>query len=136
MVRLRPSPLESAATTTNCFSSAVGKPIILRSSLEEGRDPVVASGPPPSVSGRRLVSRSGMMTAVAMQPRPPRHRIKVRHRRDLWVVSCSCGWTVETASTFMARLEERRHVETYGRVPGPASGRERREAQVERATPS
>jgi hypothetical protein len=76
------------------------------------------------------------MTVVATQQRPPKHRIRLHHRRDLWVVSCSCGWSVDTVSSFMVRMEERRHLEIYGRVPGPGWGPERRAAQGERATPS
>jgi hypothetical protein len=52
---------------------------------------------------------------VPAQPRPPKHRTKVRHRRDLWVVSCSCDWSEETVSRFSALMALRRHQETQGR---------------------
>jgi len=61
-------------------------------------------------SGSHLASCS----AVAIQPRPPKHRTKVRHRRDLWVVSCSCGWSETKVSKFSAWMAERSHLGTLG----------------------
>ena len=52
--------------------------------------------------------------AVATQPRSPRHRTKVRHRRDLWFVSCSCDWSEETVSRFSALMALRRHQDLQG----------------------
>jgi len=39
----------------------------------------------------------------------------MRHRRDLWVVSCSCDWSEETVSRFSALMALRRHQEMQGR---------------------
>jgi len=52
--------------------------------------------------------------AVAIQPRPPKHKTKVRHRRDLWVVTCSCGWSETKVSKFSAWITERTHLGTLG----------------------
>jgi len=49
---------------------------------------------------------------------PKRHRTKVRPRRDLWVVSCSCDWSEETVSRFSALMALRRHQEMQ-RQPNP-----------------
>jgi len=51
------------------------------------------------------------------------HRTRVRRRRDLWVVSCSCGWWTETVSEFGAWAASKRHLEHP--QPGPRSARER-----------
>ncbi len=42
---------------------------------------------------------------------PQQHRTKVRRRRDLWVVSCSCDWSKEAVSQFSALMALRRHLE-------------------------
>jgi hypothetical protein len=52
---------------------------------------------------------------VPAQPRPPKHRTKVRHRRDLWVASCTCDWSEETVSRFSVLMALRRHQVTQGR---------------------
>jgi len=60
---------------------------------------------------------------MATQPRQSKHRTKMRQRRGLWIVSCSCYWSEETVSRLSALMALRRHQETHGGSDFQGGGR-------------
>jgi len=76
------------------------------------------------------------MAAVAVERRPPRHKVKVRHRYGLYFASCKCGWSSEEAiSKYSAWMAMQGHLNSI-RPPSPTKSAGRPGNRRQRRAPT